>query len=376
MSANLQHPARPVPLRPLIGLTVVVLLGHVWVLEKAPLQYAGAEPFGARAFITRTLNVEATTPPARPALKPAPTARARAPAPPMAAVAPIPLPELAQAQPQTAAVLNAAADTERLAEEPAGEAPTIAQVAEPQAPVSAPAPAGLQTAVQPPIAVPAERDPALTARNYAMPGSVRLKFNATGQRARMEYNALGEMLWLHDGKDYEARLELSILFSKRTLTSTGRMTADGLAPTRFSDRFRSEQAAHFERDRGRVSFSANTPESPLLPGAQDQLSVFVQLAALLGGDPLKFPAGTSIAVQTIGPRAAEPWVFVVEDEELLYLPGGQQATRKLVRTPRKDFDQKVEIWLAPALSWLPARIRITQPSGDFIDQQWRSTSRP
>ena len=125
-----------------------------------------------------------------------------------------------------------------------------------------------------------------------------------------------------------------------------------------------------------ASIVGHPPDATLLPGAQDQLSVFMQLAAMFAGEPAKYPPGTSINVQTVGPRSAEPWVFVVETDETLYLPGGQQLARKLVRTPRKDFDQKVEIWLAPALSWLPARIRITQPNGDYIDQQWRSTSSP
>jgi hypothetical protein len=36
----------------------------------------------------------------------------------------------------------------------------------------------------------------------------------------------------------------------------------------------------------------------------------------------------------------------------------------------------VEIWLAPALGYLPVRIRLTQDNGDYVDQQWRSSSAP
>ena len=49
--------------------------------------------------------------------------------------------------------------------------------------------------------------------------------------------------------------------------------------------------------------------------------------------------------------------------------GAQMPTLKLTRKPRKEFDQKVEIWFAPSLGYLPVRNRITQPNGDFIDQQ-------
>ena len=211
-----------------------------------------------------------------------------------------------------------------------------------------------------------------------MPGSVRLKFNATGQRARMNYSAAGELLWLlRDDNSYDARMEIgAFLVGARVLSSTGRMTADGLAPTRFSDKFRSEHAAHFERDKGRVTFSSNAPESALMPGAQDQISVFVQLASMIAGEPLKYPPGTGISIQTVGPRSAESWVFTVEGSEKLYLPGGEMTAVKLTRNPRREYDQKVEIWLAPALAYLPARIRMTQANGDFLDQQWKSTGAP
>jgi hypothetical protein len=160
------------------------------------------------------------------------------------------------------------------------------------------------------------------------------------------------------------------------VTSTGALTTTGLAPKRYGDKIRSETAAHFERDRGRVVFSANTPEAVLLPGAQDQLSVFLQLAAMLAAEPQRYPPGSTISMQTVGTRIAEPWTFTIDAAETLTLPGGEQQSLRLTRLPRREYDQKVEIWLAPALAYLPARIRITQSNGDFIDQQWRSTETP
>jgi hypothetical protein len=47
-----------------------------------------------------------------------------------------------------------------------------------------------------------------------------------------------------------------------------------------------------------------------------------------------------------------------------------------VRNPRREFDQRVELWLAPALGYLPARIRITEANGDYIDQKWLSSEAP
>ena len=62
----------------------------------------------------------------------------------------------------------------------------------------------------------------------------------------------------------------------------------------------------------------------------------------------KFPAGTVISVPTASTREAEPWVFTVEGEEALDLPGGKVTALKLIRNPRREFDQTVELWLAAA----------------------------
>lgn len=214
-------------------------------------------------------------------------------------------------------------------------------------------------------------------RALALPGSVRLGFDALGKRGRLEYKAMGSLTWIQDGTHYDMRLEMGDwIIGKRIWSSTGDLTASGLAPTRFSDKFRSERAAHFDRQRGLITFSANTPPVELLAGAQDRLSIFAQLAALVGGDASAFAIGATVTIQTAGSRHAEPWLFAVQREELLFLPGGQVPTLKLVRLPSKDYDQTVELWLAPELAYLPARIKLTFANGDFLDQQWASTRSP
>ena len=42
-------------------------------------------------------------------------------------------------------------------------------------------------------------------------------------------------------------------------------------------------------------------------------------------------------------------------------------TAKWVLTSGGRYDARVEFWVTPALAWLPARIRITQASGSYID---------
>jgi len=375
----------PIPPLALVALTAGVLFAHAVVVQQTVVALEPAAPAMQRVLVTRTVLLPAPAM-ATPAPLPAPLRET----PPQRKPAPV----SAQAPPVAPVALAASAP---LAESPLAQA--AAPVTEPASTV-APAPADAESAAQtpttpwnPPLVVapevvatttaerPEPANPAMAAapepRVYVVPGSTRLKFDATGLRGSLQYHARGELAWLHDGASYEARLQLSaFLVGSRVLSSTGVLTAQGLAPKRFGDKFRSETAAHFERDRGRVVFSANTPEAVLLPGAQDQLSIFVQLASMLAGEPGRYPPGTAISMQTVGTRAAEPWSFTVDSAETLSLPGGEQQTLRLTRLPRRDFDQKVEIWLAPALGYLPARIKITQSNGDYIDQQWRSTATP
>ena len=211
----------------------------------------------------------------------------------------------------------------------------------------------------------------------ALPASAQLQYKMTGSAKGLTYHAQGELLWQQGGGSYSARMTAKALFvGSRTMTSTGQVGDQGLAPSRFSDKSRTELAAHFEPDKGQISFSANTPSVPWTPGAQDRISVFLQLGGMLAGNPAGFPLNSTISSLTVGPRAADYWTFVVEKEELLSLPFGELATVKLARQPRRDYDQKVELWYAPALGYLPVRSRITQANGDFVDQQLSELTRP
>lgn len=208
---------------------------------------------------------------------------------------------------------------------------------------------------------------------FKPPLSARMKYTVKGDVRSLNYSASGELVWQQDGERYNARLEVAaFLLGSRVQTSSGLLGAEGLMPLRFGDKSRSELAAHFQRDKNIISFSANTPDVPLLKGAQDRLSVVLQLSALLAADPTRYPAGTMLSFQTVSQREAEVWQFVVEKEELLSLPYGAVPSLKLNRNPRKEFDQRIELWFAPGLDYLPVRLRITNANGDSVDQLLRS----
>jgi len=213
--------------------------------------------------------------------------------------------------------------------------------------------------------------------NYVFPPSVRLKYDVSGIVKGFKYFVWGDLSWLHDGSTYTARLEIShFLLGSKVQTSKGAITPRGLEPVRFGEKVRSEVAAHFEREKGKVSFSANTPDLPLMPLAQDQVSIFVQMAAMFAADGQVFVPGSKLVFQTVGARGAEDWDFLVEPSERLTVQGKEWMAYKLVREHRAEYDTRAELWLAPALEGMPLRIRLTQTSGDEIDMVWSRSQKP
>ena len=211
----------------------------------------------------------------------------------------------------------------------------------------------------------------------ALPGSARLDYRLSGSAKGLTYHAKGELVWRNTEGSYDARLTVSAFFiGARTMTSTGQVGAEGLAPSRFADKYKTEVAAHFDAGQGKIIFSANTPVLPWVKGAQDRVSVVLQLGGMLAGNPAGFPAGSMISMYTVGPRDADSWTFKVDGEERLTLPFGELATVKLSRQPRREYDQKVEIWYAPSLGYLPVRSKITQSNGDYVDQELSAVERP
>ncbi len=212
---------------------------------------------------------------------------------------------------------------------------------------------------------------------FKAPESALLKYQVQGQAKGLNYWASAELAWQQDGQNYDSSLTVSaFLLGSRTQVSKGTLGPEGLMPTRFGDKSRSELAAHFQRDKGIISFSANSPDAPLLKGAQDRLSVVIQISSLFAGDPTRFPLGTMLSFQTVSQREAEVWHFLVEKEELLQLPFGEINAIKLNRKPRREFDQQIELWFAPTLSYLPVRLRITNANGDFVDQLLNTAEKP
>ena len=367
------------PRRALLLLTAVVLALHWLVLVGLP---RGGTDQGAPqrlAFHTRMVEPPPPPPPVEappPTQHPEPTPAMEAPA----QTAPSP------AEPPAEVPADSSAPTPEVPADAAAPSAPLSPASDPAMPAMAEASSASAPAAA--ASQPAQEAPALTAGveilppgaagavagteppPVRLPPSARLAFDVTGEVKKFHYNASAELLWRQDGTQYEARQQIkAFLLGARSQSSVGQITPQGLRPTRFGDKSRSERAAHFDFERGEVIFSANAPRAAIGSGAQDRLSVFIQLGALLAAAPERYPPGTRITLTTVGARSAERWTFTVEGPQTLELPAGSTPALKLQRLPRPDqrYDQKAELWLGTDMGYLPVRIRLTQANGDFAD---------
>lgn len=309
-------PAASVPWRPLVAVTAAVLCVHVLALRGLPRQLAW-RPLPPRLVFE---------------LRAAPAAT------------PVP--------------------------QPAPAAPMVGD-----APRSVPRPAaGPQRSAPRAVDKPATREAATSPTT--IPAGATWHFVASGQWRGVPVTGAAALAWQHDDTTYEATFTLAAPpLAAREQHSAGTVAAEGLQPRRFAEKLRSEQATHFDRDTGHIAFSSNRPQAPLQPGAQDRLSLLVQLPALAVAHPERFAPGMAVTLQVAGTREADEWRFTVDGAEDLALAAGTVPALRLTRIARGLYDPRLELWLAPGHDYALVRLRLTAPGGDWLDLQWSGTDK-
>ena len=216
---------------------------------------------------------------------------------------------------------------------------------------------------------------ALTAKVGDFPPNTQINYKLTGQERGLTYHAFGSLKWQTQSNPntptaYEAELRVkAFLVGSRVWRSVGALTENGLSPLRYSDSWRGERAAHFEAAPKKISFSGNTPSTELQPGAQDQVSLFIQMAATVSAK--NFKLGSELNVQTATARDAVNWTLTYKSDDSIEVNGNRLETQRWVCLPRGKFDSQIEMWLSQAHGGMPVRIKITQVSGNFIDMEMR-----
>ena len=185
----------------------------------------------------------------------------------------------------------------------------------------------------------------------APPPSTRLHFKL--ERGSQQGEATLD--WAVDGDNrYTLRLQAEV-DGRPVLGSVSRGAFDpaGLAPERFVEtrRHRELRAANFEREAGEIAFSGPGHRAELTPGAQDRLSWWLQLAAVLQASP----ALQEVTLSVTGARGdSRVWTFTARPP----VDGDSSGLRHFHRAPQHPYDTEVDVWLDPALHHLPARLRL------------------
>lgn len=331
----------------MIAVVVCVVIAHLLVLLgllRMPL------PGLPEISIPPSMEAMLLPPPAPPA--PAPRPRPR----PVPKTQPAPQPQPAPAEPQ------AAPD---LATTPSGETGAVTGTGGEGA-----APAGATATAAPAAPAP----PAPASPQYSPPPSATMHYSSYVNGVQ---NPDGLIRWEQDGGHYRLVVETRVLWFRFVFQSAGQMGPGGLTPLRYEEARRSKkEVARFDPAAGLIVFETRGGQVPMPQNFQDRFSVFLQLVGWVAADPQRYAApGVTDTFNVADTREVEPMQVQYVGEETIEIGvHGMVTTKHFVRLPRHPGDKRrVEVWLAPALKWLPARLRQTEPDGTQIDLVYRST---
>ncbi|MCA8001154.1 DUF3108 domain-containing protein [Burkholderia metallica] len=288
--------------------------------------------------------------PAPPAPKPAEPPAAPAPAAPKPA-APKPAPEPVLTSTQTAEH---------------GEPPAAASAAS-----GVPGASGAQAASAAGAASAATPGPATHGVKFAAPPSGDLQYDTFYNGMQ---NMIGTIHWRTDGRTYDLSVSMPVPFvGPFTYRSEGRIDAFGVAPDRYVEKRgkRPEDIAIFNREIRQVVFTRTPNNAPLPDGVQDRFSMLMQLSGLVRGNPSAYKPGVTQQFFVIDNNSGETWPIAVIGDEQVQTQAGIIGARHFMRLPRRDGDtRRIDMWLAPSLGWLPARLVQTEPNGAQIELLW------
>lgn len=358
----------PIPARRRLAwvlLVLAVLALHGWITAELAERLEAAALVAVMPERIQAVYVRELQPAAPPAVAPAPPPPAPKPRrvrqPALAASA---VPAIAEAPPP------AASEPVPPIEAALAEAVVEPPPTEPEPAASEPLPAAAEPAASAP-------EPAASAPPpFEWPGATRLSYKLTGH-VRGEVHGDAQVEWLRDGSRYQVHVDVSVglpiapLFTRRS-SSEGELTEAGLVPRRYDE---DTKRAFSDRRRLTLHFE---PDAVLLPdgrrrqrwpGTQDAASQFVQLSWLFTTRPELLREGGSIEFGLALPRSVDRWTYDVLGQEPVTTLFGQVDAFHLKprRLTRPSGELVAEIWFAPTLRYLPARIRIQQDEQTFID---------
>ncbi len=346
---------------------LATLLAHALVFERVQRMLVGAVrvPAPGTTVSARLLPPPVTVAPPPPAVMSAAPKRRAAPARPQ------PVPVAPAVSPAPAVAVEVAADV------PAEAAPEMPPI-EPRAEMQEQAEVVLN-AERPTdrgaVAEAAEFDASgeavrealsTVALHSALPSAAHYVYRTTYSELRLASGTTTIDWGLADGGRYRLRLGTTALgITVIELQSEGWLRDFGLAPERYTETRarRGTVAANFDWDSRRITFSARAHERPLADGVQDRISFQFQLMLLGQARPERFRNGRQTVLHVAGRDDVAVYRFVSAGRDTTTTGLGQLDTVRVERVVTDISDARIEVWLAPDLGWVPARLRFTDRQG-------------
>lgn len=203
-----------------------------------------------------------------------------------------------------------------------------------------------------------------------LPRSAELTYRSIGVVGNQPFDVATKLTWRHNDHYYEARWTLfTPKIGEQTRVSTGVTGPSGLLPVLASLRTPNAQDMRFDYESMRLFLTTPEATATLRPGAQDRLSVLLQMAAMVAGDSERYAKpGTGIDLPAVHPDRVGRWHFVVQDTlPIEALKEKMLPALHLLHEPQDPTDVRLEVWLGRTLDYLPVRLHVTEANGDTAD---------
>ena len=228
-----------------------------------------------------------------------------------------------------------------------------------------------------PTAAAAPPAGAASAAAFEWPASTRVSYILTGNY-RGEVKGSAQVEWIRVGSHYQVHLDFIVgpTFApvvQRRMTSDGEITDEGLQPGRYDEE---TKVMLGDWRRRTITFEPGTVLLPngqrrlRIPGVQDTASQFIQLTYLFSTNPQRLKVGNTVDIPLALAHRVDIWTYDVVAEETIDTPFGPLQAFHL--KPRRPPDRSsntliVEIWFAPRMRYLPARLYVTQDAQTYVD---------
>lgn len=263
---------------------------------------------------------------------------------------------------------------------PSAPEPVLAAASAPEPEASAPTQLAAASQTEGNTPAPPKPPEAASSPRFEWPKATRVTFKMEGYLRGPIYGS-AKVEWVRQDNKYQVHVDayagpsFAPLASQRW-TSEGVITPKGLVPTRFESvnklliKSATPKVVSFE-DNEVLMPDGTRIERP--NDVQDPASHYIQMAYQFMLDARGLDVGKTVEMPVVDTRKLRQLVYDIESIETLSTPLGQIETFKLrPRVPAKNSkgeDVLAELWIAPALQYLPIRMLLRIGDQNYFDMQ-------